>query len=259
MNISESSAIITGGGSGLGAATARELHAMGTTVVLLDLPQSKGAELAAELGKRAFFSPGDVTNEADVQAAVEQAVIQAPLRLAVNCAGVADAGRTVGREGPVALAHFEKVIRINLLGTFNVTRLAAAAMMQTDPIGTEPGGTAERGVIINTASVAAYDGQIGQAAYSASKGGVVSMTLPLAREFAKSFIRVMTIAPGIMETPMIAGMPQDVQDSLGAQVPHPARLGKPSEYAALVRHIVENPLLNGETIRLDGAIRMAAQ
>lgn len=259
MQVSESSAVITGGGSGLGAATARRLHALGATVVLIDLPSSKGAELAAELGERAIFSAGDVTNEADVQTAVDAAVAAAPLRIAVNCAGVADAGRTVGREGPIALAHFEKVIRINLLGTFNVSRLAAAAMMATDPIGTEAGGTPERGVIINTASVAAYDGQIGQAAYSASKGGVVSMTLPLAREFAKSLIRVVTIAPGIMETPMLAGMPQEVQDSLGAQVPHPSRLGRPSEYAALVEHIISNPLLNGESIRLDGAIRMTAK
>ena len=260
MNIEGISALITGGGSGLGAATARELHARGARVILLDLPSSKGADLAAELGDRATFVAGDVTNESDVQNAVNVASdAELPLRIAVNCAGVADAGRTVGREGPVALSHFEKVIRINLIGTFNVTRLAAAAMMSTEPAGTEPGGTPERGVIVNTASVAAYDGQIGQAAYSASKGGVVSMTLPLAREFAKSLIRVVTIAPGIMETPMIAGMPQDVQDSLGAQVPHPARLGKPSEYASLVRHIVENPLLNGETIRLDGAIRMTAK
>lgn len=259
MQVSGCSAVVTGGGSGLGAATARKLHALGATVVLLDLPSSKGAELAAELGERAIFSPGDVTNEADVQAAVDAAVTAAPLRIAVNCAGVADAGRTVGREGPIALAHFEKVIRINLLGTFNVTRLAAAAMMATDPIGTGEGETPERGVVVNTASVAAYDGQIGQAAYSASKGGVVSMTLPLAREFAKSLIRVVTIAPGIMETPMMAGMPQDVQDSLGAQVPHPSRLGRPSEYAALVEHIVSNPLLNGESIRLDGAIRMTAK
>lgn len=259
MQISGSSAVITGGGSGLGAATARRLHDLGATVVLLDLPSSKGAELASELGERAIFSPGDVTNEADVQTAIDAASAVAPLRIAVNCAGVADAGRTVGREGPIALAHFEKVIRINLIGSFNVTRLAAAAMMATDPIGTEPGGTPERGVIVNTASVAAYDGQIGQAAYSASKGGIVSMTLPLAREFAKSLIRVVTIAPGIMETPMMAGMPQDVQDSLGAQVPHPSRLGRPSEYASLVEHIVSNPLLNGESIRLDGAIRMTAK
>lgn len=259
MQIRNSSAVITGGGSGLGAATARMLHAAGAAVVLLDLPSSRGAELAAELGEGAFFAPGDVTNEADVQAAVDMASAAAPLRIAVNCAGVADAGRTVGREGPIALAHFDKVIRINLLGTFNVTRLAAAAMMQTDPVGTEPGGTPERGVIVSTASVAAYDGQIGQAAYSASKGGVVAMTLPLAREFAKSLIRVVTIAPGIMETPMMAGMPQEVQDSLGAQVPHPSRLGRPSEYAALVEHIISNPLLNGETIRLDGAIRMTAK
>lgn len=259
MQVSGSSAIVTGGGSGLGLATARMLHAAGAHVVLLDLPSSKGAEVAADLGDRAVFVAGDVTNEENVQAAVDAATQMAPLRIAVNCAGVADAGRTVGREGPVPLAHFEKVIRINLLGTFNVTRLAAAAMMKTEPTGTEAGGTPERGVIVNTASVAAYDGQIGQAAYSASKGGVVSMTLPLAREFAKSLIRVMTIAPGIMETPMMAGMPQEVQDSLGAQVPHPSRLGRPSEYAALVEHIVSNPLLNGESIRLDGAIRMTAK
>lgn len=256
MQVSESSAVVTGGGSGLGAATARMLHAAGASVVLLDLPSSRGAEMAAELGDRAQFVAGDVTDEANVQAAVDAAQALAPLRVAVNCAGVADAGRTVGREGPIALSHFEKVIRINLIGTFNVTRLAAAAMMQTEPVGTEPGGTPERGVIVNTASVAAFDGQIGQAAYSASKGGVAAMTLPLAREFAKSLIRVVTIAPGIFETPMMAGMPQEVQDSLGAQVPHPSRLGRPAEYAALVEHIIANSMLNGETIRLDGAIRM---
>lgn len=259
MEIANSSAVVTGGGSGLGAATARMLVAAGASVVIIDLPTSRGAEVAAELGERAIFVPGDVTNESDVQSAVNAAGVLAPLRIAVNCAGVADAGRTVGREGPIALSHFEKVIRINLIGTFNVTRLAAAAMMQNDPTGVEAGGTPERGVIINTASVAAFEGQIGQAAYSASKGGVHAMTLPLAREFAKSLIRVVTIAPGIMETPMIAGMPQDVQDSLGAQVPHPSRLGRPEEYAALAQHIISNAMLNGETIRLDGAIRMAAK
>jgi len=259
MQVSSSSAIVTGGGSGLGAATAKMLAAAGASVVLLDLPSSRGSEVAAELGDHVVFVAGDVTDEASVQAAVDAASQLAPLRVAVNCAGVADAGRTVGREGPIALAHFDKVIRINLLGTFNVTRLAAAAMMANEPVGVGVGETPERGVIVNTASVAAFDGQIGQAAYSASKGGVHAMTLPLAREFAKSLIRVVTIAPGIFETPMVMGMPQEVQDSLGAQVPHPSRLGRPAEYASLVEHIISNSMINGETIRLDGAIRMTAK
>ena len=242
MKIEDVTALVTGGASGLGLATATALAAAGARVVIADLPTSRGAELDFA------FAPCDVRSTADVQAAVDLA---GDARIVVNCAGVATAQRTVGRDGPQPLEDFERVIGINLVGTFNVVRLAAARMMELDPVGEE------RGVIVNTASVAAFDGQVGQAAYSASKGGVAAMGLPLAREFAPQLIRVMTIAPGIFETPMMAGLPQEAQDSLGKQVPHPSRLGRPSEYAALVQHIVENPMLNGETIRLDGAIRMA--
>ncbi|MDQ6751947.1 MAG: 3-hydroxyacyl-CoA dehydrogenase [Actinomycetota bacterium] len=255
MDISKSVALITGGASGLGAATARRLYAAGAAVVLLDLAQSAGESVAAELGDRAVFVAADVTNEGQVQAAVDAASALGPLRVVVNCAGVATPGRVLGREGVLPLETFSKVIQINLVGTFNVLRLAAAAMAKTEPL-TGQFGTAERGVIINTASVAAFDGQIGQPAYAASKGAVAAMTLPIARELARSLIRVMTIAPGIFQTPMMAGLPQEAQDSLGAQVPHPSRLGQPAEYAALVEHIVANAMLNGETIRLDGAIRM---
>ncbi|GAB3795742.1 3-hydroxyacyl-CoA dehydrogenase [Humibacter antri] len=258
MQIQECSAIVTGGASGLGNGTAHVLAEAGAKVVIVDLPGSRGEEAAAELG--GVFAPADVTDPEQVQSAVEKAQALAPLRVAVSCAGIATAGRTVGREGPLGLDGFERTIRVNLIGTFNVTRLAAAAMAQNDPVDAQslPGvpATSERGVIVNTASVAAYDGQIGQAAYSASKGGVASMTLPIARDLSKLLIRVMTIAPGIMKTPMMAGMPEDVQRSLEEQIPHPSRMGTPAEYAALVRHIVENPLLNGEVIRLDGAIRM---
>ncbi|WEO78058.1 SDR family NAD(P)-dependent oxidoreductase [Cryobacterium sp. SO2] len=274
MRVDGCSALVTGAASGLGLATARALHAAGAHVVLFDLPGSAGAERAEELTEfarstvdsasvggtpgaavAAVFRSGDVTVEAEVQAAVDAAGALGPLRIVVNCAGIAPAARTVGRHGPQPLADFERVLRVNLLGTFNVVRLAAAAMQATDPIG----GTPERGVIVNTASVAAFDGQTGQAAYAASKGGVAAMTLPLAREFARSLIRVVTIAPGLFDTPLLQGLPAEARASLGAQVPHPARLGDPAEYAALVRHIVENPMLNGETIRLDGAIRMAPQ
>lgn len=244
------SAIVTGGASGLGNATARALIDGGAHVVILDLPTSEGEKAATALGPNARFVAADVTDEAQVQAAVETASGMAPLRVVVNCAGIATAEKVLGRDGLIPLEHFERVVRVNLIGTFNVVRLAAAAIAQTEPVGEE------RGVIVNTASVAAFDGQIGQPAYSASKGGVAAMTLPLAREFARSLIRVMTIAPGIFETPMMAGLPQAAQDSLAAQVPHPSRLGNPAEYAALVRAIVDNPMLNGETIRLDGAIRM---
>lgn len=264
------SALVTGGASGLGRATAEALHAAGAHVVILDLPSSAGEGIAARIeaqpverggakgtvGPRVRYAPADVTSAYEVQAAVDAASRLAPLRIVVNCAGIAPGARTVGRNGPQPLEDFERVIRVNLLGTFNVVRLAAAAMQATDAAGTGAGETPERGVIVNTASVAAFEGQIGQAAYSASKGGVAAMTLPIARELASTLIRVMTIAPGIFETPMMAGMPHDVQDSLAAQVPHPSRLGKPGEYAALVRHIVENPMLNGEVIRLDGGIRM---
>lgn len=251
MQIQGSSALITGGASGLGLATARVLAAAGAHVTLLDLPSSAGAELAAELG--GTFAPGDVTSSVDAAAAVAAAQAAAPLRIVVNCAGIAPPAKVLDREGrPAILADFERVVRINLVGTFNVTSQASAVIAQNDP--TEGG---DRGVIVNTASVAAFDGQIGQPAYSASKGGVHAMTLPIARELARYGIRVCTVAPGIMETPMLAGLPEAAQASLGQQVPYPQRLGRPAEYAALVQSIVENDYLNGETIRLDGAIRMA--
>jgi len=236
--------LVAGGGSGLGAATVGMLAASGARVVVADL---KGE--APEGGR---FVETDVTDEDSVRAAVEEALEAGVLRGAVNCAGVASAEKVLGREGPHALDSFAQVVQINLVGTFNVIRLAAEAMAQNEPL--ENG---ERGVIVNTASVAAFDGQIGQVAYAASKGGVASLTLPVARELAKSGIRVMTIAPGIFDTPMMAGLPEAARDSLGKQVPFPPRLGKPQEYAALVKHIFDNEMLNGEVIRLDGAIRMA--
>ena len=244
MNITDTVAIVTGGASGLGLATSRTLAAAGAQVVILDLTAP------ADPVAGATFVTADVTSEADVAAAVAVATGLGTLRILVNCAGIAPANRVVGRDGPIALELFERAIRINLIGTFNVLRLAAAAMQQNEPI------DGERGVIVNTASVAAFDGQIGQAAYSASKGAVAAMTLPIAREFASNLIRVMTIAPGVFETPMMAAMSEETKLSLGSQVPHPARLGRPAEYASLVKHIVENPYLNGETIRLDGSIRM---
>ncbi|GAA0905391.1 3-hydroxyacyl-CoA dehydrogenase [Pseudonocardia zijingensis] len=251
MDIDGGVAVVTGGASGLGLATATALHAAGARVVIVDLPSSAGAERAAELGDGVRFAPADVRSEADVTAALDVAAELGPLRVAVNCAGVGGAARTVGRNGPFPLADFTRVIEINLIGTFNVIRLAAERMLRHEPVGEE------RGVIVNTASVAAFDGQIGQAAYSASKGGVVGMTLPVARDLANARIRVMTIAPGLFDTPLLAGASDEVRASLGNQVPHPARLGDPAEYAALVTHIVANPMLNGEVIRLDGAIRMA--
>lgn len=260
MDIKGAVALVTGGASGLGAATARRLMADGASAVLLDLPTSGGPALAKELNDagpgKAVFAPADVTDEAQVQAAVDAATALGPLRVVVNCAGIATPGRMLGKEGVLPLEAFAKVVQVNLLGTFNVTRLAAAAMVQTDPIESELGGP-ERGVIVNTASVAAFEGQIGQPAYAASKGAVAAMTLPLARELARSLVRVVTIAPGVFETPMMAGLPHETQESLGTQVPHPSRLGRPGEYANLVAHIVDNAMLNGETIRLDGAIRMA--
>ena len=257
MQIDGCSALVTGGASGLGLACVRTLHAAGASVVLVDLPAAPGEQVAQALGDRARFVAGDVTSADDMQRAVDAAGEEGPLRIVVNCAGIAPGARTVGRDGPLPLKDFERAIGINLVGTFNVVRLAAAAMQRTEPLGdAHRQGQAERGVIVNTASVAAFDGQIGQAAYAASKGGVAAMTLPLAREFAQSLIRVMSIAPGIFDTPMLTGMPQEVRDSLGAQVPHPSRLGDPAEFAFLVQHIVENPMLNGETIRLDGSIRM---
>ena len=261
MDIKGSVALVTGGASGLGAATAQRLFDDGASVVLVDLPSSSGQGAADELngraqaGQAAAFAPADVTNEADVRAAVGTAAGMGPLRIVVNCAGIATPGKVLGRDGVLPLEAFSRVIQVNLIGTFNVLRLAAEAMVTTEPAVTDLGGP-ERGVIINTASVAAFDGQIGQPAYSASKGAVAAMTLPIARELARSLVRVVTIAPGIFETPMMAGLPQEAQDSLGAQVPHPSRLGKPAEYANLVAHIVDNAMLNGETIRLDGAIRM---
>jgi NAD(P)-dependent dehydrogenase (short-subunit alcohol dehydrogenase family) len=247
MRVEGKTFLVTGGGSGLGAATARRLAESGAkSIILADLAQNE------EVGENATFVETDVTDEDSVLAAVEAARGSGGLHGVVNCAGVGTPGRVVGRDGPLDLGAFTKVIQVNLIGTFNVIRLAAAAMQEN-----EPDEEGERGVIVNTASVAAFDGQIGQAAYSASKGGVVSMTLPIARELARSGIRIMTIAPGIFETPMLAGLPEEARESLGKQVPFPPRLGRPEEYAALVLHIVENTMLNGEVIRLDGAIRMA--
>jgi NAD(P)-dependent dehydrogenase (short-subunit alcohol dehydrogenase family) len=250
MDIAGKVFIVTGGASGLGEGTARMLAAQGGRVVIADLQADKGEAVAREIG--ATFVRCDVTSEADGQAVVSQAVSQGKLMGLVNCAGIAPAERTVGKKGPHALDLFTKTVMINLVGSFNMIRLAADAMSRN-----EPEATGERGVLISTASVAAYDGQIGQAAYSASKGGIVGMTLPIARDLAKLGIRNMTIAPGIFGTPMLFGMPQEVQDSLAASVPFPSRLGTPQDYAKLVRHIIENDMLNGEVIRLDGAIRLA--
>jgi NAD(P)-dependent dehydrogenase (short-subunit alcohol dehydrogenase family) len=259
VEIAGTVALVTGGASGLGFATATALRAAGAEVVIVDLVSSDGIARAAGLG--ATFVPADVADPAQMQAAVEKAVGLGPLRIVVCCAGIATPGKVVGKAGPLPLEDFERVVRVNLTGTFNTIRLASAAMQAMGPVGENSVGEdsvgEERGVIVMTASVAAFDGQIGQPAYAASKAGVAGMTLPIARELASSRIRVMTIAPGIFQTPMLAGLPQAAQDSLGAQVPHPSRLGKPEEYAALVEHIVRNPMLNGETIRLDGAIRMA--
>ncbi|MGH3349810.1 MAG: 3-hydroxyacyl-CoA dehydrogenase [Nocardioides sp.] len=253
MDITGKSALVTGGASGLGLATALNLHAAGAHVVIVDLPGSEGKRVAADLGERATFVPADVTDEEQVQAAVDAAVAEAPLAVTVNCAGIGNAVRVVGKDGsPFSLPDFTKVVTVNLIGTFNVLRLAAAAMVAHTEVDGE-----ERGVIVNTSSVAAFDGQIGQAAYSASKGGIVGLTLPVARDLANHRIRVNTIAPGLFLTPLFSALPDEAIDSLGAQVPHPSRLGKPEEYAGLVAHIVENPMLNGEVIRLDGAIRMA--
>jgi NAD(P)-dependent dehydrogenase (short-subunit alcohol dehydrogenase family) len=252
MRLSGSTFLVTGGGSGLGAACARALAAGGASVLVADVNAETGQGLAAELGERVRFVLTDVTDEESVRQAVTSArEAFGGLHGAINCAGIGVAERVVGKNGPHPLGLFSKVIQVNLIGTFNVIRLAAAAMAEGTP--NEEG---ERGVIINTASVAAFDGQIGQAAYSASKGGVVGMTLPIARELARYGIRVMTIAPGIFDTPMLAGLPEPARQSLGQQVPFPPRLGRPEEYAALAVHIIENPMLNGEVIRLDGAIRM---
>ena len=248
MDIKDAVAIVTGGASGLGLATTKRLLDRGAHVVVLDIT---GEDVATGLGDRVRFAAADVTNADAVTAALDIADGIGPLRVVVNCAGTGDAIRVLSRKGVYPLDLFARVININLVGTFNVLRLGAERIAKTDLVGEE------RGVIINTASVAAFDGQIGQAAYSASKGGVVGMTLPIARDLADKAIRVMTIAPGLFDTPLLAGMPEEAKNSLGAQVPHPARLGNPDEFGALAVHIVENPMLNGEVIRLDGAIRMA--
>jgi NAD(P)-dependent dehydrogenase (short-subunit alcohol dehydrogenase family) len=252
MQIEGRTFLVSGGSSGLGAACVAEFARGGANVVICDVSE-RGAELERELGERVCFARTDVTDGAQVQKAVDTAAARyGGLHGAINCAGIATAERVIGRNGPLPLENFTKVITVNLIGTFNVVRLAAAKMLERPA---EPGE--DRGVIICTASVAAFDGQIGQAAYSASKGGVAGMTLPIAREFAQHQIRVMSIAPGIFDTPMLAGLPEPARESLGKQVPFPSRLGRPAEYAALARHIVENQMLNGEVIRLDGAIRMA--
>ena len=255
MRIDESAFLISGGASSLGLATARELVGQGGQVVLLDINAEAGQQAITELGDAARFVRADITREEDGRAAVAQALEAfGALHGLVNCAGIAPAEKVLGRNGAHGLDSFRRTVEVNLIGSFNLLRLAAEVMAQNTP---NAGG--ERGVIINTASVAAFDGQMGQAAYAASKGGVAALTLPAARDLARSGIRVMCIAPGVFETPMMAGIPQEVRDSLAANVPFPPRLGRPDEYAALVRHIVENAMLNGEVIRLDGALRMAAK
>jgi len=251
MEIRDAVAVVTGGASGLGLATTKRLLDAGAQVVVLDL---RGEDVVRELGDRARFAPADVTDEAAVTSALDTAESLGALRIVVNCAGTGNAIRVLSRDGVFPLAAFRKIVDINLIGTFNVLRLAAERIAKTEPIG--PNGD-ERGVIVNTASVAAFDGQIGQAAYSASKGGVVGLTLPVARDLAGHLIRVVTIAPGLFDTPLLASLPEEARASLGKQVPHPSRLGNPDEYGALAVHIIENPMLNGEVIRLDGAIRMA--
>ena len=253
MEIKNAVALVTGGASGLGRATVENFIQHGAKAIILDRDAEHGQAAASELGDSVRFVETDVTREEAVQNAIDTAIDTfGAVHIEVNCAGIGVAMRVVGKEGPMPLDYFQTVININLVGTFNVIRLAANAMMQNEPNADE-----ERGVIINTASVAAFDGQIGQAAYSASKGGIVSMTLPIARELARFGIRVMTIAPGIFDTPMLAALPEPARISLGQQVPFPSRLGQPAEYAKLAAHIVENAMLNGEVIRLDGAIRMA--
>ncbi len=251
MELKGAVAFVSGGGSGLGAATARLLAAGGARVAVFDRSREGAEAVAGEIGGLAV--PGDVSSEADVRGAIAAAIDKyGPLTVAVNCAGVGTVGKVLGKEGPHSADLFEKTLRVNLLGTFNVIRLSAEKMA-----GNTPNAGGERGVIVNTASIAAFDGQIGQAAYAASKGGVHAMTLPIARELARSGIRVLTIAPGIFDTPMLAGLPEEARKSLGAQVPFPSRLGDPREFALLVEQIVQNPMLNGTTIRLDGALRMA--
>lgn len=252
MRIEGASAFVAGGASGLGEATSRRLHASGARVTVADLNQEKGDALASELGEGAKFVRADVTKADEVEAAVVAAVSEGPLRISVSCAGVGWAEKTAGKRGPHQLLPFETVIAVNLIGTFNVLRFAAAAMLENDP--TEEN---ERGVCINTASIAAYDGQVGQLAYSASKGGIVGMTLPAARDLSPAGVRVCTIAPGLFDTPLLAALPEPAREALGASIPFPSRLGRPAEYAELAAHIAENTMLNGETIRLDGALRMA--
>lgn len=255
MEIRESVGIITGGASGLGEACARNLVKRGAKIAILDLDDKRGKDVASQLGDSAIFCAADVTDEKSVDEAVDHTVKAfGKLNVAVCCAGVATPSKVLGKEGPMPLKSFEKVIKINLVGTINIIRIAAFKMVENDS--NEDG---EKGVIINTASAAAFEGQIGQAAYSASKAGVVGMTLPIAREFADYGIRVVTIAPGLFDTPMLAGLPEKVKESLNKMIPFPKRLGKPDEFAKLVQHIIENPMINGETIRIDGALRMAAR
>jgi NAD(P)-dependent dehydrogenase (short-subunit alcohol dehydrogenase family) len=248
VEINDAVAVVTGGASGLGLATTKRLLDAGASVVVIDLRE--GDELG-KLGERVKFAAADVTDEAAVSEALDLAESLGPLRINVNCAGIGSAAKTLGKDGPFPLDWFTKTIQVNLIGTFNVLRLSAQRIAKNEPLGEE------RGVIVNTASVAAFEGQIGQAAYSASKGGVVGMTLPIARDLSRELIRVCTIAPGLFKTPLLGSLPEEAQNSLGKQVPHPARLGDPDEYGALAVHIIENPMLNGEVIRLDGAIRMA--
>jgi 3-hydroxyacyl-CoA dehydrogenase / 3-hydroxy-2-methylbutyryl-CoA dehydrogenase len=252
MKVEGSSALVVGGASGLGAATARRLHGDGASVVIADLNASKGEALANELGERASFVEANVTDAEQVQAAVDAAAAdEGGLRISVCCAGIGWAQRTVSKQGPHDLEIFSNVVQVNLIGTFNALRLAASAMVDN-----EPDAEGERGLCVNTASIAAFDGQIGQVAYSASKGGIVGLTLPAARDLASRGVRVMTIAPGLFDTPLLAALPAEQREALGAGIPFPSRLGRPEEYASLVAQIVANPMLNGETIRLDGALRM---
>jgi 3-hydroxyacyl-CoA dehydrogenase / 3-hydroxy-2-methylbutyryl-CoA dehydrogenase len=253
MELSGAGALVAGGASGLGAATARELAARGARVAVVDLDGERAGAVAAELGEGALALAADVTDEGALSEAVRGAVeaFEGGLRVAVSCAGIGFAERTVGKDGAAALGPFENVIRVNLIGTYNVLRLAAAAMSEN-----EPNAEGERGAVVMTASAAAFDGQIGQTAYSASKGGIVGLTLPAARDLARWGVRVCTIAPGLFDTPLLAGLPEEAREQLGKQIPFPARLGRPEEYALLACHIAENPMLNGETIRLDGALRM---
>jgi NAD(P)-dependent dehydrogenase (short-subunit alcohol dehydrogenase family) len=248
VEIKDAVAVVTGGASGLGLATTKRLLDAGAQVLVLDL---QGADTVKDLGDRARFAEANVADPDSVSAALDAAESMGPLRINVNCAGIGNAVKTLGKDGVFPLEEFTRVVQVNLIGTFNVLRLAAERIARTEPIGEE------RGVIVNTASVAAFDGQIGQAAYSASKGGVVGMTLPIARDLSRELIRVVTIAPGLFKTPLLASLPEEAQQSLGKQVPHPSRLGDPDEYGALAEHIISNPMLNGEVIRLDGAIRMA--